>query len=348
MTQHHGTTTRCDGGDLRAMFSAAAELFERNVDLLNRLNVFPVPDGDTGTNMYLTLADTLSQAEEGESVSAHEVAASMARGALWGAKGNSGVILSQFFKGLASGLEDADDFGPAEFAHALRLARDFAYKAVGQPREGTMLTVLRYTADAALEAENSPDMAALLVPVSEGGPPCRRAHAHHAAGAAPGRRRGRRRTRRPRHTGGAANVGRARDARGRGVGATGSRWGGRGIGHRVRRVPRGDGRGGIRLLHATAYRGRRAGLGRRAGADERDGALRRGDRRRGGAEGARPRRRPRPGHQLRRVAGNAQPGEDREHGRAAPRVLRPTDGPIQRPRRRMPPQPSWRWRVAMA
>ncbi len=167
MTQHHGTTTRCDGGDLRAMFSAAAELFERNVDLLNRLNVFPVPDGDTGTNMYLTLADTLSQAEEGESVSAHEVAASMARGALWGAKGNSGVILSQFFKGLATGLEDADDFGPAEFAHALRLARDFAYKAVGQPREGTMLTVLRYTADAALEAENSSDMAALLVPVSE-------------------------------------------------------------------------------------------------------------------------------------------------------------------------------------
>ncbi len=167
MTQHLGTTTRCDGGDLRAMFAAAAEVFRHNVDLLNRLNVFPVPDGDTGTNMYLTLADTLSQAADDESASAREVAASMARGALWGAKGNSGVILSQFFKGLAEGLEDADDFGPAEFAHALRLARDFAYKAVGQPREGTMLTVLRYTADAALEAEDSPDMAALLSPVSE-------------------------------------------------------------------------------------------------------------------------------------------------------------------------------------
>ena len=167
MTQHHGSTTRCDGADLRAMFSAAAELFEHSVDLLNRLNVFPVPDGDTGTNMYLTLADTLSQAAEDESGSAHEVSATMARGALWGAKGNSGVILSQFFKGLAAGLEDAEDFGPTEFARALRLARDFAYKAVGQPREGTMLTVLRYTADAALEAEDSPDMASLLVPVCE-------------------------------------------------------------------------------------------------------------------------------------------------------------------------------------
>ena len=167
MTEHQGTTTRSDGDDLRAMFSAATELFQHNVDLLNRLNVFPVPDGDTGTNMYLTLADTLSQAAEGQSGSAGEVAASMARGALWGAKGNSGVILSQFFKGLAAGLEESEDFGPAEFARALRLARDFAYKAVGQPREGTMLTVLRYAADAALEAGDSPDMAELLTPVSE-------------------------------------------------------------------------------------------------------------------------------------------------------------------------------------
>ena len=167
MTQHQGPTTRCDGDDLRAMFSTAAELFEHNIDLLNRLNVFPVPDGDTGTNMYLTLTDTLSQAAEDESSSARAVADLMARGALWGAKGNSGVILSQFFKGLAVGLEDGEDFGPVEFAHALQLAREFAYKAVGQPREGTMLTVLRYSADAALEAKDSPDMASLLAPVSE-------------------------------------------------------------------------------------------------------------------------------------------------------------------------------------
>ena len=167
MTHHPATKTRCDGDDLRAMFTAATELFQHNVDLLNRLNVFPVPDGDTGTNMYLTLVDTLSQDAERENVSAREVAVSMARGALWGAKGNSGVILSQFFKGLAAGLDNSEDFGPAEFAHALQLARDFAYKAVGQPREGTMLTVLRYTADAALEAGDSTDMAALLEPVSE-------------------------------------------------------------------------------------------------------------------------------------------------------------------------------------
>ena len=167
MTHHPASKTRCDGDDLRAMFAAAAELFQHNVDLLNRLNVFPVPDGDTGTNMYLTLVDTLSQDAERENVSARKVAVSMARGALWGAKGNSGVILSQFFKGLAAGLDNSEDFGPAEFAHALQLARDFAYKAVGQPREGTMLTVLRYTADAALEAGDSTDMAALLEPVSE-------------------------------------------------------------------------------------------------------------------------------------------------------------------------------------
>ena len=167
MTHHPATKTRCDGDDLRAMFTAATELFQHNVDLLNRLNVFPVPDGDTGTNMYLTLTDTLSQDGESVNVPARDVAASMARGALWGAKGNSGVILSQFFKGLAVGLDDSEDFGPAEFAHALQLARDFSYRAVGQPREGTMLTVLRFTADAALEAGDSPDMASLLAPVSE-------------------------------------------------------------------------------------------------------------------------------------------------------------------------------------
>ena len=167
MTHHPATKTRCDGDDLREMFTAATEMFQHNVDLLNRLNVFPVPDGDTGTNMYLTLVDTLSQDGESVNVPACDVAASMARGALWGAKGNSGVILSQFFKGLAAGLGDSEDFGPAEFVHALQLARDFSYRAVGQPREGTMLTVLRYTADAALEAGDSPDMASLLEPVSE-------------------------------------------------------------------------------------------------------------------------------------------------------------------------------------
>ena len=68
MTHHPASKTRCDGDDLHAMFVAAAELFQHNVDLLNRLNVFPVPDGDTGTNMYLTLVDTLSQDAERENV----------------------------------------------------------------------------------------------------------------------------------------------------------------------------------------------------------------------------------------------------------------------------------------
>ena len=310
MTHHPASKTRCDGDDLRAMFAAAAELFQHNVDLLNRLNVFPVPDGDTGTNMYLTLVDTLSQDGESVNVPARDVAASMARGALWGAKGNSGVILSQFFKGLAEGLDDSEDFGPAEFAHALQLARDFAYKAVGQPREGTMLTVLRYTADAALEAGDSTDMAALLEPVSEA---ARRAVALTPTMLPVLRQAG------------------VVDAGGHGVLVIleGLRmWAAGetpleeelsppdaiGVGEDAGTVSdeflRGRRRGRVRLLHATAHRGRGAGLGRRAGANERDGALCRGGRRRGGAEGARPRRGPRAGHQLRRVAGNAQPGQD--------------------------------------
>ena len=92
--------TRLNGDDLRAMFSAAAALLESNVEAINALNVFPVPDGDTGTNMYLTLRSVVDGADALERASAGDVSAAMARGALMGARGNSGVILSQFFKGL--------------------------------------------------------------------------------------------------------------------------------------------------------------------------------------------------------------------------------------------------------
>ena len=114
MTQSQDSSdakTRFDGRDLRRMFSEATRLFESNVRVINALNVFPVPDGDTGTNMFLTLRDVVEAAEATESQSAGEVASAMARGALMGARGNSGVILSQLFKGMAVALEGKRDFG---------------------------------------------------------------------------------------------------------------------------------------------------------------------------------------------------------------------------------------------
>ena len=140
---------RLTGDDLRAMFSAATHLLGRNVESINALNVFPVPDGDTGTNMFLTLRTVVDQVDALGGASAADVASGMARGALMGARGNSGVILSQFFKGMAVGLEGASDFGAEEFVRALQEAREHSYKAVGEPVEGTMLTVISSVADAA-------------------------------------------------------------------------------------------------------------------------------------------------------------------------------------------------------
>ena len=134
-----------DGAELLAMISLAARLFERNIEPLNALNVFPVPDGDTGTNMFLTLREVVEEAEKAGAGTAGEIAAAMSHGALMGARGNSGVILSQVFKGLALQLEGRQDLNAVDLAHALGRARALAYKAVGQPVEGTMLTVIGAT-----------------------------------------------------------------------------------------------------------------------------------------------------------------------------------------------------------
>ena len=149
--------TRFDGEQLRTMFSAAAELLERYVEAINALNVFPVPDGDTGTNMFLTLRDMLSHTEAVQGGPVGEMAAAMARGALMGARGNSGVILSQFFKGFASELDGTADFGTVEAAASLERAREYSYNAVGRPVEGTLLTVITRVADAARESARSGD-----------------------------------------------------------------------------------------------------------------------------------------------------------------------------------------------
>ncbi|MBM3932816.1 MAG: DAK2 domain-containing protein [SAR202 cluster bacterium] len=140
---------RLDGDDLKAMLSAAARLLEQNVQAINALNVYPVPDGDTGTNMFLTLKAVNEEAAPLHSAPASAVAAAMAKGAIMGAKGNSGVILSQFFKGLSTGLSGSVNFGPRELAAALNQARAYSYKAVGKPVEGTILTVITSAAAAA-------------------------------------------------------------------------------------------------------------------------------------------------------------------------------------------------------
>ena len=146
-----GTSDRArfDGDDLIAMFCASMQLLGRHASVADALNVFPVPDGDTGKNMYLTLQETMRATDGLKGAPVGQVASVMAKEAMMQARGNSGIILSQFFKGLAIGLDGRADFGPTELATALESARGHAYAALGKPVEGTMLTVISRVADAA-------------------------------------------------------------------------------------------------------------------------------------------------------------------------------------------------------
>ena len=137
-----------DGGALQEMFGQAAALLATQVDAVNALNVFPVPDGDTGTNMLLTMRSALEGAEEDENGSAAAVLGAMARGSLIGARGNSGVILSQILRGLARGVEGKADLRGGDLVRALDEAAKQAYTAVTNPVEGTILTVIRDVASA--------------------------------------------------------------------------------------------------------------------------------------------------------------------------------------------------------
>jgi DAK2 domain fusion protein YloV len=139
------------GQELREMFSAATSWLEKSSEEIDALNVFPVPDGDTGTNMLLTMRSTMEEAYRAPDHSASGVAQAMAKGALMGARGNSGVILSQIWRGLAQGMEGKESFTTADLANALKLASQIAYKGVSSPVEGTMLTVIK---DAAAVAQS--------------------------------------------------------------------------------------------------------------------------------------------------------------------------------------------------
>ncbi|MFC1970905.1 DAK2 domain-containing protein [Chloroflexota bacterium] len=152
------------GQELREMFSAATSWLEKSSADIDALNVFPVPDGDTGTNMLLTMRSTMDEAYRAPDHSASGVTQAMAKGALMGARGNSGVILSQFWRGLAQGLEGKESFSAADLAHALQQSALVAYKGVSNPVEGTMLTVMKDMAAAtqAQVADGNDDIVVVL------------------------------------------------------------------------------------------------------------------------------------------------------------------------------------------
>ena len=160
---------RMDGSDLAAMFAAGAIALRRNVDAINALNVFPVPDGDTGTNMYLTMQSGVEELDGLKDKStAADIASKLYDCAFMGARGNSGIILSQFLKGFADGLDGNVDCGVDDFARACDLARENAYKSVADPVEGTMLTVITSIAEAARDAaDGGQDIQAALWVVSD-------------------------------------------------------------------------------------------------------------------------------------------------------------------------------------
>ena len=147
-----------DGLLLREMVLAGAALLEKNREAVDALNVFPVPDGDTGTNMSLTMASATREINSKEFTRADEAAEALSKGALRGARGNSGVITSQLYRGFAKALKGVEKITPVDFAAALQRGAETAYKAVMKPKEGTILTVARTIAeDAVRQAQAAPD-----------------------------------------------------------------------------------------------------------------------------------------------------------------------------------------------
>jgi uncharacterized protein len=148
-------TTLIDGQSLREMFAAATTWLEKNAADIDALNVFPVPDGDTGTNMLLTMRSCIEEAYRAPDRSVSAVADAMAKGALLGARGNSGVILSQIWRGFAKGLLKKETINGKDIAEALKQASKMAYKGLSNPVEGTILTVAKEAAEAAESASDT-------------------------------------------------------------------------------------------------------------------------------------------------------------------------------------------------
>ncbi|MBO4267229.1 MAG: DAK2 domain-containing protein [Lachnospiraceae bacterium] len=148
---------KIDAGALAKMFLAGARRLESEKEIINELNVFPVPDGDTGTNMSLTIMSAVGEVEAITDMNMTTLSKAISSGSLRGARGNSGVILSQLFRGFTKVIKDKEELDMEVFTQALQKAVETAYKAVMKPKEGTILTVARGVAEKALAINNKVD-----------------------------------------------------------------------------------------------------------------------------------------------------------------------------------------------
>ena len=155
-------TATLNGEDLYSLFTNGYRNLKQNAETVDALNVFPIPDGDTGKNMSMTWLGGIENADKAEK-SASKMAKSFSKGTLLSARGNSGVILSQFVRGFYSGIKELDEVTPPDFILAMESGSKKAYSAVGVPTEGTMLTVMRECIEkSALKPEDFTDFDSLL------------------------------------------------------------------------------------------------------------------------------------------------------------------------------------------
>lgn len=157
---------KINGQHFYNMVVNASNKLEEQKEYVNSLNVFPVPDGDTGTNMSMTFRAAVTEIEGIQSNSIGEVSKKLAKGALMGARGNSGVILSQIFRGISKGLENKNEVNAEEFANAMLEGSKSAYKAVMRPTEGTILTIIRAAGESAVKSQNT-DVTLLMTDICE-------------------------------------------------------------------------------------------------------------------------------------------------------------------------------------
>ena len=148
---------KIDAGTFAKMFLAGARRLEAEKEIINELNVFPVPDGDTGTNMSLTIMSAVNEVEAITDMNMQTLSKAISSGSLRGARGNSGVILSQLFRGFTKVIKDKEELDMEIFTQALQKAVETAYKAVMKPKEGTILTVARGVSDKALFVNRESD-----------------------------------------------------------------------------------------------------------------------------------------------------------------------------------------------
>ena len=142
---------------LKEAFLTAAKTLEAKKEIINELNVFPVPDGDTGTNMTLTIMSAAKEVASLQQCGMKELSKAIASGSLRGARGNSGVILSQLLRGFTKVIQEKEELAIADVADSFERAVETAYKAVMKPKEGTILTVARVGAETARELSGKTD-----------------------------------------------------------------------------------------------------------------------------------------------------------------------------------------------